>query len=118
MLVFAGMFHIYRHGTAMAKAPPPRPTTLPSPAKPMPTAPKPMPSIPKPTAEPLPAPPIQKASGTQVATQTSRTTTSTTNTTTTIPASTSTPSDLKTDNTKNDLAERDTVQATKKLVDT
>jgi ubiquinol-cytochrome c reductase cytochrome b subunit len=116
MLVFAGMFHIYRHGTAMAKAPPPRPTTLPSPAKPMPSAPKPMPSIPKPSAEPLPAPPIQKASGTQVATQTSRTTTSTT--TTTIPASTSAPSDSKTENTKNDLAGRSTVQASKKLVDT
>jgi ubiquinol-cytochrome c reductase cytochrome b subunit len=115
MLVFAGMFHIYRHGTAMAKAPPPRPTTLPSPAKPMPSAPKPMPSIPKPSAEPLPAPPIQKASGTQVATQTSRTTTSTT---TTIPASTSAPSDSKTENTKNDLAGRSTVQASKKLVDT
>jgi ubiquinol-cytochrome c reductase cytochrome b subunit len=108
MLVFAGMFHIYRHGTAMAKAPPPRPTTLPSPAKPMP-------SIPKPSAEPLPAPPIQKASGTQVATQTSQTTTSTT---TTIPASTSAPSDSKTENTKNDLAGRSTVQASKKLVDT
>jgi ubiquinol-cytochrome c reductase cytochrome b subunit len=108
MLVFAGMFHIYRHGTAMAKAPPPRPTTLPSPAKPMP-------SIPKPSAEPLPAPPIQKASGTQVATQTSRTTTSTT---TTIPASTSAPSDSKTENTKNDLAGKSTVQASKKLVDT
>lgn len=115
MLVFAGMFHIYRHGTAMAKAPPPRPTTLPSPAKPMPSAPKPMPSIPKPSAEPLPAPPIQKASGTQVATQTSQTTTSTT---TTIPASTSAPSDSKTENTKNDLAGRSTVQAPKKLVDT
>jgi ubiquinol-cytochrome c reductase cytochrome b subunit len=99
MLVFAGMFHIYRHGTAMAKAPPPRPTTLPSPAKPMP-------SIPKPSAEPLPAPPIQKASGTQVATQTSRTTTSTT---TTIPASTSAPSDSKTEITKNDLAGKSTV---------
>jgi ubiquinol-cytochrome c reductase cytochrome b subunit len=115
MLVFAGMFHIYRHGTAMAKAPPPRPTTLPSPAKPMPSAPKPMPSIPKPSAEPLPAPPIQKASGTQVATQTSQTTTSTT---TTIPASTSAPSDSKTENTKNDLVGRSTVQASKKLVDT
>jgi ubiquinol-cytochrome c reductase cytochrome b subunit len=115
MLVFAGMFHIYRHGTAMAKAPPPRPTTLPSPAKPMPSAPKPMPSIPKPSAEPLPAPPIQKASGTQVATQTSQITTSTT---TTIPASTSAPSDSKTENTKNDLAGRSTVQASKKLVDT
>ena len=118
MLVFAGMFHIYRHGTAMAKAPPPKPTTLPSPAKPMPTAPKPTPSISKPAAEPLPAPPIQKASGTQVASHTSQTTTSTTNTTNTIPASTSVPSDSKTDNTKNDLAERATVQAPKKLVDT
>lgn len=106
MLVFAGMFHIYRHGTAMAKAPPPKPSTLPSPAKPLPTAPKPMPSIPKPTAETIPAPPIQKASGTQVTTQTSRTTTTST---TTIPASTSAPSDSKTDNTKNDLAERSTV---------
>ena len=115
MLVFAGMFHIYRHGTSMAKAPPPRPTTLPSPAKPMPSAPKPMPSIPKPSAEPLPAPPIQKASGTQVATQTSQITTSTT---TTIPASTSAPSDSKTENTKNDLVGRSTVQASKKLVDT
>jgi ubiquinol-cytochrome c reductase cytochrome b subunit len=106
MLVFAGMFHIYRHGTAMAKAPPPKPSTLPSPAKPMPTAPKPMPSIPKPTAETIPAPPIQKSSGTQVVTQTSRTTTTST---TTIPASTSALSDSKTDNTKNDLAERSTV---------
>jgi ubiquinol-cytochrome c reductase cytochrome b subunit len=107
MLVFAGMFHIYRHGTAMAKAPPPKPTTLPSSAKPVPTAPRPVPSKPKTTAEPLPAPPpIQKASDTQVATKTSRTTTATT--ATSIPASTSAPSDSKTDNTKDVLSERST----------
>jgi ubiquinol-cytochrome c reductase cytochrome b subunit len=113
MLVFAGMFHIYRHGTAMAKAPPPKPTTLPSSAKPVPTAPRPVPSIPKTTAEPLSAPPpIQKASGTQVATKTSRTTTATT--ATSIPANTSAPSDSKTDNTKDVLSERSTTEVPKK----
>jgi ubiquinol-cytochrome c reductase cytochrome b subunit len=116
MLVFAGMFHIYRHGTAMAKAPPPKPTTLPSSAKPVPTAPRPVPSIPKTTAEPLPAPPpIQKASGTQVATKTTRTTTATT--ATSIPASKSAPSDSKTDNTKDVLSERSTTEVPKKIVD-
>jgi len=33
MLVFAGMFHIFRHGKSMQKAPPPRPTIPPVPAK-------------------------------------------------------------------------------------
>jgi ubiquinol-cytochrome c reductase cytochrome b subunit len=33
MLVFAGMFHIFRHGKTMQKAPPPRPTIPPMPAK-------------------------------------------------------------------------------------
>ena len=33
MLVFAGMFHIFRHGKSMQKAPPPRPTIPPMPAK-------------------------------------------------------------------------------------
>jgi ubiquinol-cytochrome c reductase cytochrome b subunit len=33
MLVFAGMFHIFRHGKSMQKAPPPRPTLPPMPAK-------------------------------------------------------------------------------------
>ena len=108
MLVFAGMFHIYRHGSAMAKAPPPKQTTFPSPAKPVPTPPRPAPPIPKPTTEPLPAPPIQKASGTQVATQTSQTTT------TTMPASTSVLSDSKTDNTKNILAEKSATEVPKK----
>ena len=108
MLVFAGMFHIYRHGSAMAKAPPPKQTTFPSPAKPVPTPPRPAPSIPKPTTEPLPAPPIQKASGTQVATQTSQ------KTTTTMPASTSVLSDSKTDNTENVLAEKSATEVPKK----
>lgn len=108
MLVFAGMFHIYRHGSAMAKAPPPKQTTFPSPAKPVPTPPRPASSIPKPTTEPLPAPPIQKASGTHVATQTSQTTT------TTMPASTSVLSDSKTDNTENVLAEKSSTEVPKK----
>ena len=108
MLVFAGMFHIYRHGSAMAKAPPPKQTTFPSPAKPVPTPPRPAPPIPKPTTEPLPAPPIQKASGTHVATQTSQTTT------TTMPASTSVLSDSKTDNTENILAEKSATEVPKK----
>jgi len=33
MLVFAGMFHIYRHGKSMQKAPPPKPTVPPMPMK-------------------------------------------------------------------------------------
>ena len=33
MLVFAGMFHIFRHGKSMQKAPPPTPTIPPMPAK-------------------------------------------------------------------------------------
>src|ERR687897_307060 len=33
MLVFAGMFHIFRHGKSVQKAPPPRPTIPPMPAK-------------------------------------------------------------------------------------
>jgi len=75
MLVFAGMFHIYRHGTTMARAPPPKPTTPPTTAKPMPSAPKTVPPVPKPTTtEPLTAPPVQKASSSaQVATETSGT---------------------------------------------
>jgi ubiquinol-cytochrome c reductase cytochrome b subunit len=82
MLVFAGMFHIYRHGVSIAKAPPPKPTTPPTTAKPIPSAPKPVPPpLSKPsTTEPLTTPPVQKAgaAGAQVATKTSRTTTATT----------------------------------------
>ena len=34
MLVFAGMFHVFRHGKSMQKAPPPKPTIPPMPMKP------------------------------------------------------------------------------------
>ena len=108
MLVFAGMFHIYRHGTTMARAPPPKPTTPPTTAKPMPSAPKAVPPVPKPTTtEPLTTPPVQKAaSGAQVATKTSRT--AATNTTTPPPPTTgaSASSNSKTGDTTNVLAER------------
>ena len=107
MLVFAGMFHIYRHGTALARAPPPKPTTPPTTAKPMPAAPKAVPPVPKPTTtEPLTAPPVQKASSSaQVATKTSGTATTTT-TTATPPTDASASSSSKTGDTANVLAER------------
>lgn len=108
MLVFAGMFHIYRHGTALARAPPPKPTTPPTTAKPMPAAPKAVPPVPKPTTtEPLTAPPVQKASSSaQVATKTSGTATTTTTTTATPPTDASASSSSKTGDTANVLAER------------
>jgi len=54
MLVFAGMFHLYRYGKAQAKAPPPKPT----PPAPKPAAAPPKPSPATPTQEkPLAAPP-------------------------------------------------------------
>ena len=107
MLVFAGMFHIYRHGTALARAPPPKPTTPPTTAKPMPAAPKAVPPVPKPTTtEPLTAPPVQKASSSaQVATKTSGTATTTT-TAATPPTDASASSSSKTGDTANVLAER------------
>jgi ubiquinol-cytochrome c reductase cytochrome b subunit len=55
MLVFAGMFHLYRYGRALAKAPPPKPTP-PAAARPMPAAPKPAPAAPT-VEKPLAAPP-------------------------------------------------------------
>jgi ubiquinol-cytochrome c reductase cytochrome b subunit len=115
MLVFAGMFHIYRHGTAMARAPPPKPTTTPTTAKPMPSAPKAVPPVPKPTTEPLTAPPVQKTSSSaRVATETSGTATTTT-TTATPPTSASASSNSKTGDTTNVLAERSsTTEAHKK----
>jgi ubiquinol-cytochrome c reductase cytochrome b subunit len=105
MLVFAGMFHIYRHGTTMARAPPPKPTTPPTTAKPMPSAPKAVPPVPKPTTtEPLTAPPVQKASSSaQVATETSGTAATTTSTPQT---GASASSNSKTGDTTNVLAER------------
>jgi ubiquinol-cytochrome c reductase cytochrome b subunit len=104
MLVFAGMFHIYRHGTTMARAPPPKPTTPPTTAKPMPSAPKTVPPVPKPTTtEPLTAPPVQKASSSaQVATETSGTAAAAATPQTGASAS----SNSKTGDTTNVLAER------------
>jgi ubiquinol-cytochrome c reductase cytochrome b subunit len=55
MLVFAGMFHLYRYGRAVAKAPPPKPTPPPV-SKPSPTAQRPTPATPAPE-KPLPATP-------------------------------------------------------------
>lgn len=54
MLVFAGMFHLYRYGKAQAKAPPPKPT--PPAPKPTVTPPKPAPAMPT-QEKPLTAPP-------------------------------------------------------------
>jgi ubiquinol-cytochrome c reductase cytochrome b subunit len=40
MLVFAGMFHLFRHGKSMEKAPPPKPPSPPTPIKSKPTSPE------------------------------------------------------------------------------
>jgi len=58
-LVFAGMFHLYRYGRALQKAPPPKPVP-PAPSKPaVAPAPKPVPAV---SAEkPLAAPPTASA---------------------------------------------------------
>jgi ubiquinol-cytochrome c reductase cytochrome b subunit len=73
LLVFAGMFHIYRHGRTMAKAPPPppKPAIPPTTAKPSPLPPKPV-TAPSTTERPLSPPPVQKATGAQSANQTSQ----------------------------------------------
>jgi ubiquinol-cytochrome c reductase cytochrome b subunit len=57
MLVFAGMFHLYRYGKAQAKAPPPKPT--PPAAKPTVIPPKPAPAMPT-QGKPTVAPPAQQ----------------------------------------------------------
>lgn len=67
MIVFAGMFHIYRHGRTMSKAPPPPPPVRP------PTTAKPSPlpskestlSTPVTVERPLSPPPVQKAAANQ-----------------------------------------------------
>jgi len=59
MVVFAGMFHLYRYGRAMAKAPPPKPTP-PTTARPTPVAPRPAPAVP-PAEKPLAPPPTATA---------------------------------------------------------
>ena len=69
MLVFAGMFHIYRHGRTMTKAPPPSPKPAP-PVKGLQS----IPSIPESaqpkssigtTEKPLAPPPVQKSTTSQ-----------------------------------------------------
>jgi ubiquinol-cytochrome c reductase cytochrome b subunit len=59
MLVFAGMFHLYRYGRALAKAPPPKPVP-PAPSKPA-AAPSPKPAPAVPAEKPLAAPPAAAA---------------------------------------------------------
>ena len=69
MIVFAAMFHIYRYGRALAKAPPPKPIP-PTPARPA-AAPKPAPATPTAPEKPLAAPPTvtAKVSSEQMAQQ-------------------------------------------------
>ena len=55
MLVFAAMFHVYRYGRALAKAPPPKPVP-PAPPRPV-AAPQPAPAAGTETQRPLAAPP-------------------------------------------------------------
>src|SRR5918911_1341953 len=71
MLVFAGMFHIYRHGRSLAKAPPPqpKPAVPPTTAKPSPLPPKPA-TAPSTTERPLSPPPVRKATAAQSSSQT------------------------------------------------
>ncbi|MGB7638238.1 MAG: cytochrome b N-terminal domain-containing protein [Nitrososphaeraceae archaeon] len=63
MIVFAGMFHIYRHGRTMSKAPPPPPPVRPpTTAKPSPLPSKEStPSTTVTVERPLAPPPVQKA---------------------------------------------------------
>src|SRR5512133_284407 len=69
MLVFAGMFHLYRHGRTMAKAPPPKIVTSPTGAKPIPTTTTAKPTVtsrPSGGAEkPLAPPPVQQSTKSQ-----------------------------------------------------
>ncbi|MGA9169573.1 MAG: cytochrome b N-terminal domain-containing protein [Nitrososphaeraceae archaeon] len=67
MIVFAGMFHIYRHGRTMSKAPPPPPPVRPpTTAKPSPLPSKERtPSTPATVERPLAPPPVQKAAANQ-----------------------------------------------------
>ncbi|MDQ3872978.1 MAG: cytochrome b N-terminal domain-containing protein [Thermoproteota archaeon] len=67
MLVFAAMFHVYRYGRAIAKAPPPKPVP-PAPPRPA-AAPQPAPAAGTETQRPLAAPPTvsTKSSSEQLA---------------------------------------------------
>jgi ubiquinol-cytochrome c reductase cytochrome b subunit len=69
MLVFAGMFHIYRHARTMQRAPPPQPPSRP-PTPPMAAKPAPL-AVEKPLAPPQPVQ-KQKATETQYAGRTSQ----------------------------------------------
>lgn len=69
MLVFAGMFHIYRHAKTMERAPPPQPPSRP-PTPPMAAKPAPL-AVEKPLAPPQPVQ-KQKATETQYAGRTSQ----------------------------------------------
>jgi ubiquinol-cytochrome c reductase cytochrome b subunit len=59
-LVFAGMFHLYRYGRALEKAPPPKPVT-PAPPKPAATPAMPKQAPAAPAEKPLAAPPTASA---------------------------------------------------------
>ena len=61
MLVFAAMFHVYRYGRSLAKAPPPKPVP-PTPSRPA-AAPKPVPATTAEPQKPLAAPPTVAAKG-------------------------------------------------------
>jgi ubiquinol-cytochrome c reductase cytochrome b subunit len=78
MLVFAGMFHLYRYGRVLAKAPPPKPVP-PVASKPAvaPAAPKPAPAAPaeKPLAAPPTAPKVSSEQAPQLSQQQKQTTT-------------------------------------------
>src|SRR5215469_13816045 len=63
MIVFAAMFHIYRHGKTMAKEATQRPMVPPPGTKPIPYASTPTPSVPTTTTKPL-SPPTSKSAAT------------------------------------------------------
>jgi ubiquinol-cytochrome c reductase cytochrome b subunit len=72
MLVFAGMFHLFRYGRALAKSPPPKIISGPSrETKPAISPPSPAPSLTTPSKEekPLVAPPAQKSLGSNPSSQ-------------------------------------------------
>ena len=72
MLVFAGMFHLFRYGRALAKSPPPKIISAPpKETKPAISPPSPAPSLTTPSKEekPLVTPPAQKSLGSNPASQ-------------------------------------------------
>jgi ubiquinol-cytochrome c reductase cytochrome b subunit len=71
MLVFAGMFHLFRYGRALAKSPQPKIISAPPKEKPAISPPSPAPSLTTPSKEekPLVTPSAQKSLGSNPATQ-------------------------------------------------